>query len=415
MKKIMIALSALALSACTPATAMNVLSKTNGHLSSSEEVFRLDEDWLKDYNDFAFDLHSRIKDDESTFFSPASILLALGMTAQGANHQTLDQMLKIFNMDQINQTDFAETMKQFQLRLLSYQYNTLTLANSIWMRKGYDEFVLDEFLDINKENYGAFIAGLDFNDPAASKTINEWVKTNTGGLIDKIVEDQISPLTVMFLINTIYFKAEWMEAFEKKDTRDDTFYAKTPKQVRFMNQESVFPYVETDDFQAIMLPYKEYESSMIVFLPKEGKNVSLTSELYQQIFEEMTKQTLSAYRGTTVHLSLPKMELSTEVKLVETLKALGMTDAFNPSFADFSLMSSTALQDQLHIANVLHKAVLKVDEKGTEAAAATSVEMGVTSMPIYDVSMIVNRPFTLILADASGAVIFMGDVLDPMP
>jgi serpin B len=182
-----------------------------------------------------------------------------------------------------------------------------------------------------------------------------------------------------------------------------------------MNQDATFPYVETEDYQAVMLPYKEYESSMIVFLPKEGKNIELTSQLYQQIFDEMTAQTLAAQKGLTVRLSLPKMELSTEIRLVDTLKTLGMTDAFDPGLADFSRMSSTALQDQLHIANVLHKAVLKVDEKGTEAAAATSVEMGVTSMPMSDVSMMVNRPFTVILADATGAVIFMGNVLDPMP
>jgi serine protease inhibitor len=416
MKKIMIAIFAIALSACTPATAMNVLSKTEGHLNTKEEVLRLEDEWLKSYNDFAFDLHRQLIDDEdSTFFSPASILLALAMTAQGADQETLNQMLRAFHMENVDQSDFARQMKLFQQRLLSHKYNTLNLANSIWMRKGYDEFIRDEFLNINKENYGAFIAGLDFNDPAASKTINNWVKDNTGGLIDKIVEEQINPMTVMFLINTVYFKAEWMEKFEKNSTRDDTFYAKTPKQVKFMNQDAIFPYVETDDYQAVMLPYKEYESSMIVFLPKEGKNIELTSDLYEQIFREMVSQTLSATRGKTVRLSLPKMELSTEVKLVETLKALGMTDAFDPGKADFSMMSSTALQDQLHIANVLHKAVLKVDEKGTEAAAATSVEMGVTSMPISDVSMIVNRPFTVILADATGAVIFMGQVLDPLP
>jgi serine protease inhibitor len=416
MKKIMITLFALALSGCTPAAAMNVLSKTEGHLNSDKEVYRLDEDWLKNYNDFAFDLHQKlIDDDDSTFFSPASILLALAMTSQGAHQETLNQMLKVFHMEDVDQNEFAQTMKQFQLRLLTYKYNTLSLANSIWMRKGYDEFVRDEFLNINRENYGAFIASLDFNDPQASKTINHWVKDNTGGLIDKIVEDQINPLTVMFLINTIYFNAEWMEKFEKKDTRDDTFYAKTPKQIKFMNQDAAFPYVETDDYQAVMLPYKEYESSMIIFLPKEGKNIELTSDLYQQIFRDMVSQTLSAAKGLTVRLSLPKMELSTEVKLAETLQALGMTDAFDPGLADFSQMSSSAIEDQLHIANVLHKAVLKVDEKGTEAAAATSVEMGVTSMPISDVSMIVNRPFTVILADATGAVIFMGHVLDPLP
>jgi serpin B len=129
----------------------------------------------------------------------------------------------------------------------------------------------------------------------------------------------------------------------------------------------------------------------------------------------MTAQILSATRGKLVRLSTPKMQLATEVKLAEALNALGMVDAFSPEKADFSKMSSTALQQQLHIAGVLHKAVLKVDEKGTEAAAATSVEMGVTSMPIIDAYMKVNRPFTVILADATGAVIFMGDVLDPQP
>ncbi len=416
MKKIMIACLAVALGACTPAAAMNVLSSSDGHLKSDEEVYRLDEQWLKNYNEFAFDLHLQLIDEkESTFFSPASILLALGMTAQGANQETFDQMLKAFNMENLNQVEFAQQMKQFQLRLLTYKYNTLNLGNSIWMREGYDEFVRDDFLSINKEYYGAFIAALDFNDPASSKTINNWVKDNTNGLIDKIVEEQINPMTVMFLINTVYFKADWMETFDKNLSQNDTFYAKTPKQVKFMNQDAVFPYVETDDYQAVMLPYKEFESSMIVFLPKDGKDITLTADLYKEIFSNMNQQILSAFKGKLIRLSLPKMELSTEIKLVETLKELGITDAFDSSKADFSMMSTTALQDQLHIANVLHKAVLKVDEKGTEAAAVTSVEMGVTSMPMIDASMIVNRPFTVILADATGAVIFMGNVLDPQP
>lgn len=416
MKKIMIGLFAVALSACTTASAMNVLSQSEGHLNLQEEVTRLDELWLKNYNEFAFDLHQQLSNEkESTFFSPASILLALGMTAQGADQETLSQMLAAFNMDNVDQLEFANQMKQFQLRLLSYKSNTLNLGNSIWMREGFDEFVRDDFLKVNKDYYGAFIAALDFNDSASSKTINRWVKENTNGLIDKIVEDDINPLTVMFLINTVYFKAEWMKTFDKNLTRDETFYAKTQKSVKFMNQDGNFPYVETADYQAIMLPYKEFESSMIIFLPKEGKDIALTAQLYNEIFSDMSRQIVSATQSKLIRLSLPKMELSTEIKLVDTLNKLGMTNAFNAQKADFSKMSSTALQDQLHIANVLHKAVLKVDEKGTEAAAATSVEMGVTSMPILDASMIVNRPFTLVLADATGAVIFMGDVLDPQP
>jgi serpin B len=416
MRKFLIAYLALFLVACTPAAAMNVLSKTEGHLQSDQEVYQLDEFWLKSYHDFVFDLHRQLADDkDNTFFSPASIMLALGMTSQGADQATLDQMYKAFHIQNTDQIEFAKQMKQFQLRLLTHKYNTLTLANSIWMRKGYDEFVRDDFLKINKDYYGAYIAALDFNDPLASKTINGWVKTNTKGLIDKIVEDQINPLTVMFLINTVYFKAEWMETFDKNLTKNDTFYAKKPKQVKFMNQDATFPYVETEDYQAVMLPYKEFESSMIIFLPKEGKDITLSSDLYQEIFNNMTAQILSAYKGKLIRLSLPKMELATEISLVAALKSMGITHAFDAGLADFSKMSTSALSDQLHIANILHKAVLKVDEKGTEAAAVTSVEMGVTSMPMINASMIVNRPFTLILADASGAVIFMGDVIDPQP
>ena len=414
MKKTVLALLSVVLAACTPATAMNVLSKTEGHLNQSEDIYRLDETWLKSYTSFAFDLHRQMADDkENTFFSPASILLALGMTAQGANDQTLRQMLDVFHMGQLDAQSFAESMKLFQQRLLTPKTHTLNLGNSIWMRKGYDTHVKEDFLSVNRDYYGAFIAALDFNDPAASKTINQWVKDNTKGLIDKIVEDQISPLTVMFLINTVYFKADWQDMFDKNLTRNYTLYAKTAKQIKFMNQDAYFPYVETEDYQAVMIPYKDFQSSMIVFLPKEGKDVRLTAELYDQLFKELSFQIISAYRGKLVRLSLPKMELATEIKLVEVLKNLGMTDAFNPAAADFSNLSTTALTDQLHIANVLHKAVLKVDEKGTEAAAATSVEIGVTSVPEIDAFMKVDRPFTVILADATGAILFMGDVLDP--
>lgn len=406
----------LFMSACSTTSPIQILESSSGHLENPLEVKTLDESWLERYHAFVFDLDHELKDSsKNVFYSPASILLALGMSAQGADKETWAQMIDAFHMKTLDQADFALALRTFQSKLLSYETNTLEIANSLWILDSYTEQVRPDFLKVNRESFGASIASLDFNDPASADVINEWVKKNTKGLIEKIVEPPIDPMTVMFLINTIYFKADWEDPFTKEATYSDVFHGPQDKNIDYMRQLNSYPYLETADYQVVALPYADQEAFMMVYLPKADSSITLDSTLYASLSKDLRDQMIHGSSAGLIELHLPKMDLSMRTQLNENLIALGIRDAFDPSFSDFSKMSSNALSDQLHISSVMHEAVLKVDEKGTEAAAVTSIEMGTTSMPIISGIMKVDHPFKLILADASGAILFMGDIIDPMP
>lgn len=407
MKKLFVWLSCLILfSGCAP-TPVNVLSGGSGRLSHLSKE-SLSQKHIDAYWDLSMNLYEKLrKSDENTFISPTSIFLALSMTLQGASENTLIQMKQALSLEGMSDEEITEFAYRLQSYLLFAKTTRLELSNSLWIREGFSEDVQPDFIQKNKDFFGAYVASLNFSDATASKTINDWVKKNTQGLIEKIVPENIPELTVMYLINTLYFKADWAVPFKKEHNEAWDFNGRS---VTMMRQESTFPYLETDDVQAIWLDYKNGEHGMVVILPKEGK--TLTSSIITEVSQSIMDAPL-----TRVRLRLPKMDVSYEDKLNEALIELGMVDAFDGEKANFTAMSSKALDLGLHISSVVHKTVLKVDEKGTEAAAATSVEMGVTSMPIDDfVNMTVDRSFFVSLLDAQYQLpIFMGFITDPMP
>lgn len=377
------------------------------------ELTELEKSLVDSDNKFGFKLFQEINKtelDTDIFISPLSVSMALGMTLNGANGETqaaMEQTLELAGLttDQINRS------YQSLITLLTGLDPKVVfqIANSIWYRQGWT--FEEEFINANKSYFDALVQSLDFDDPNAANTINNWVKGNTNGLIEEIIKPPINPLTVMFLINAIYFKGTWTYEFDKELTHDDVFTLLdgSSKTVPMMRLTGDLNYFENEFFQAVDLPYGDELFSMTILLPKQGLDAN---SLVTQLIPENWAGWIGSFSEETVDLTLPKFKLEYEIKLNEALQALGMTIAFNPGQADFSRMYSGS-QD-LYISKVKHKTFVEVDEEGTEAAAVTSVEITVTSAGPHGNVMKVDRPFVFVIREnKSQTLLFMGKIVAP--
>ena len=402
MKKILLWISlVLIISGCTQPLAYQALTSTNGHLKSTTSVDQLDQSIVDVTNQFAFKLlHQLHQADKNTVVSPLSVQLALGMTFAGANHNTLAQFNRMMN----NKDDeFHIQQQQLQLHLTQHQQAVLNINNSLWIRDEYQPLVHQSFIDDVISHYGALIASGDFSDNQMVDSINRWVKDTTNNKIDKAVEGPIDPQTVMFLINTIYLNADWKTPFDKNDNTQANFYGVTTQNVTFMNQIMGTRVVVDQGRVYIELDYKDDDLMMVIII---DDNQPTTLETYLELKSKATVQSVNLY--------MPKFKLEYEVGLNTPLKAMGLEDAFIPYTADFSNMAQDAQAMGLHIADVLHKTFLQVDEKGTEAAAMTKVEMRLESAPISDLTIRVDKPFTLLLVDKREDVIFFSGFIQDL-
>jgi len=286
----------------------------------------------------------------------------------------------------------------------------MAAANSLWTRKGVD--FKEDFLQDNKDYFDAEASSLDFDDPAAAEKINEWVKGKTGGAIEDMVEPPIDPLTVLFLINAIYFNGEWSDPFDPDLTREIPFHlpggSRTDHPVMF--KEGECDYLETELFQAVRLPYGENKRlGMYVFLPSEEAGLEgFMEELNPGTWTDWT----ASFSNREGELGLPRFTFEYEASLNDPLKTLGMEIAFDDKAADFSGMRD--IPPRLYISDVKHKSFIEVNEEGTEAAAATSVEIRVESARPDHFTMIADRPFFFAITDEqTGAILFMGILQEP--
>lgn len=370
----------------------------------------------KNNNDFAFDMFAKLQETQkgNLFFSPYSISEALVMTYAGAKGETKSQMATALHFDS-DESKLHTTFNALDLHLnYSLGDYTLSVANSLWPQKDYT--FLESYLDTIKLNYGADLKLLDYaNDTEGSRqTINRWVEEKTEDRIKNLIpENTLSPLTRLVLVNAIYFKGKWIDKFEAYNTKDETFTLEDGSTITtpLMQQSEHFRYSESETYQSVELNYEGFRTSMVVVLPKEGLTLNLYNDIkesYNKIIDEATSK--------KVNLKLPKFEFATDVyNLKEPFKALGMIDAFSSGNADFSAMTG---EPELFIGEILHKAFIKVDENGSEAAAATAVTMALTSMPPVEeepVDMFVNRPFIFFIKDReSGQILFMGVIKEPV-
>jgi len=369
---------------------------------------------------FAFELYQALRGEEGNlFYSPYSISLALAMTYAGANGETAQQMADTlhFILEQarlhpaFNWLD-AELAKRGEgAQGKDGEGFRLNIVNAIWGQKDYE--FLSDFLDVLAENYGAGLRILDFITEAEKcrVTINDWVSHQTEGCIEDLIpEGALDELTRLVLTNAIYFNAAWEYPFNKGMTIDELFYLLDGGQatVPMMRQTESLGYTDGEGYQAVELPYDGGELSMVILLPASGGFKAFEVGLHAQQVSDI----ISSLQATRVTLTMPRFEFDSEFSLKDTLDWMGMPIAFSPDEADFSGMTGNR---ELFISNVIHKAFVAVDEAGTEAAAATAVIVGTTSIPVEPpVEVTIDRPFIFLIRDIeTGAILFVGRVLNP--
>ncbi|OQY58910.1 MAG: serpin family protein [Desulfobacteraceae bacterium 4572_88] len=368
--------------------------------------------------DFAFDLYQAISDgDDSLFYSPYSISLALAMTYAGAKNDTEQQMADTLHFT-LPQEQLHPAFNFLDLALASRGEGAegqdgegfrLNVANATWGQTGYN--FLSSFVDVLGENYGAGLNLLDFSsDPEVYRvTINTWVSDQTEEKIkDLIPQGAISALTRLVLTNAIYFNAAWKFPFDEEMTKDALFYPSEGQEISVttMSQTEQFGYVKGEGYQAVELLYDGDELSMLILLPDEGNLDAFEASLDRGQLDTISE----GLDLTNMNLALPKFRYeSGSVSLKDTLTQMGMPDAFGGN-ADFSGINGTK---SLFISDVIHKAFVSVDEAGTEAAAATAVIMD-ESVPPEPISVAVNRPFIFLIRDIqTGAILFVGKITQP--
>lgn len=362
---------------------------------------------VKGNNDFAMKLYRQLSaKDGNLFFSPFSVSSALGMTYAGARENTAAEMKSAmsFELDQALLHDTFRQLNQNLAAKANQNGQKLNIANGLCLTGG---DLSEEFKSLLQKNYEAELFSGDL------AKINAWVKTKTEGKIEKIIAN-LSPDTVCVLLNAIYFKGTWESQFDEKLTREAPFSssATEKKQVPFMYQKSRFRIIEKDEFQAISLPYKGNLMSMIVVLPQTVDGLAgLEQDLSAEKLDEWLKEIDAAQAKKTI-LYLPKFKLETNYNLVPACTTLGMKDAFNSAgIADFSGMGWP--KGKLWISQIKHKAFVEVNEEGTEAAAATAVEMETKSISMDPVFR-ADHPFIfLIRENTSGSILFIGRMANP--
>ncbi|MCE2412923.1 serpin family protein [Candidatus Poribacteria bacterium] len=381
------------------------------------EVGPIDSSVVTANTKFGFNLFDEIRkteQDKNIFISPLSISTALAMTLNGASGETEQTMTNTLQLQGLGSEAINRGYAGLrQILLTSDPKVTLAIANSLWARQGFS--FKPDFLQRNTQFFGAEISTLDFDAPSASQTINQWVDTNTNGKIKKIVDDEIDPSKVLFLINAIYFKGTWQREFNPLRTRDDTFYLSSgdEKQVPMMTQNHWYPYYKGEEFQAISLAYGDGQMRMYIFLPDPESDLNIFLE---NLNAENWENWMPQFRTQDVSLVMPKFKLEYRKTLNNTLKVLGMDIAFDPALADFSRMAPLEISGQnLYIGEVIHKTFVEVNEEGTEAAAVTSVgviETSAVSPP--PIPFIVDRPFFFAIHDnETKTILFMGVVAEP--
>ncbi len=365
---------------------------------------------------FSLDLYRTLgkSTEGNIFFSPYSISTALSMTLAGAAGETQQQMAVLLHA--------PETIAAFHASRAAFENNidtiaekgeiTLEAANSLWPQEGY--VLLKPFLQDLKTYYGSTITPVDYrrNTEKARKTINAWVEKKTRDKIRELLQPGIlTSLTRLTLVNAIYFKGDWTNSFDSAKTTESAFFSDDARvNVPMMHQEKKFRYAESDTLQIIELPYSGDDLSMLILLPASKKGITvLENSLTPQLLDTLTH----SLKERTVSLFLPRFTVTSTLRLDQTLRTLGMTDAFDPAKADFSGM--TVSKDELFIGAVVHKAFIDVNEKGTEAAAATGVVINLTSaMPEPVPVFRADHPFLfLIRENSSGSILFMGRVAKP--
>ncbi len=360
-----------------------------------------------DVTDFAIRLFKASEEKgKNTLISPLSVLCALAMTANGAEEETLHQMEAVLGM----------TTEELNLYLYSYikslpksDKNKLSLANSIWFTEDERFTVNRDFLQTTADYYGADIYKAPF-DEQTCKDINNWVKQNTDGMINEIL-DEISPEAVMYLVNALAFEAEWVDIYKESQVKTDIFTKEdgTKQTVDFMYGEERF-YLEDEKAIGFMKYYKDCKYAFVAMLPKKDASVS---ELVASLNGEALHALLENKKYGIVNTSIPKFEIEYQVEMSKILQNMGITKAFDYENAEFERLGLSN-DGNIYINSVLHKTFISVGEKGTKAGAATVVEMADSAaIQQQPKEIYLNRPFVYMLVDCENNVpFFIGTMME---
>lgn len=346
--------------------------------------------------------------DQNTLISPLSVLYALSMTANGAEGDTLAQMEAVLGLDV--QT-LNVWLRSYRNMLELSENGKLSLANAIWFRDDGRFTVKDEFLQTNADYYGAGIFKAPF-DQGTCRDINNWVKENTDGMIEEIL-NEISDGAVMYLVNALAFDSQWQEVYRESDINEGQFTTERGlrRTVDMMYSEESL-HLSDNNAEGFIKFYEGGDYAFAALLPNEGITVE---EYLDTLTGDHLNELLSSAEDSTVHATMPRFTLEYDAQLSDILKAMGMTDAFDGDKADLSGIGHSE-RGNLFINRVLHKTYICVDGKGTKAGAATAVEVNDECAMIVDKVQVVNldRPFVYMLIDTKYNIpFFIGTMQDP--
>lgn len=367
-------------------------------------------------NRFAFSLYDQLRpgDQDNLFYSPFSISTALAMTYAGAGGETARQISNTLNFQ--SGGNFHEQYRKLLQKISGGNQGNITLdiANGLWAQKNFT--FLDSYFNLVKTNYDSELKNVDFINPAAREDarneINTWVEKVTRDKIkDLLGPTSLDSFTRLVLVNAIYFYGDWALPFEKRMTRESDFYSRDnlTLTVPFMNNTGRYNFSETSDVKVIELPYKGSTASMLIFLPVDKDGLA---DLEKKFNYKFYTEAAASLQMADVALSMPKFTTDFQFKLGDILANMGMPIAFSTMSADFSGMTG---KKDLYISEVFHQAFVKVDETGTEAAAATAVVMARGAPRKPEIKFfIADHPFIFLIRDnATGSILFMGRLTKP--
>jgi serpin B len=359
---------------------------------------------------FGFELFRELysmSEEDNIMISPLSVSYALGMTYNGASGTTLEAFNDVLHFGNLTTEEVNESYKDLMDQLLTLDDKVeFSLANSIWYRLGFQ--VLTEFIKTNEDYFDAAVKEIDFGDPRTVDLINQWIEDKTHGKIKDML-DAIPVDAVMYLINAIYFNAPWKYEFEKGETYQGDFNLAegTKHQADYMRVSGNFQYTSNKDFTAVELPYGDSTFSMVVMLPSHELELS---DLVAKLDVAQWDSWFDGSWFTGVQVDLPKFKYEFKELLNDPLTDLGMGVAFSELEADFTRINPGG---NLFISRVIHQTFIDVQEEGTEAAAATIVEISLTSAGggSSPISFKADKPFLYFIKENStGVIVFIGKV-----
>ncbi len=345
---------------------------------------------------------------KNIFISPLSVSMALGILYNGTDGTTREAMHQTLKYGDLNDEQINQSYRNL-IDILTKLDNQVAfqIANSIWIR---DKFTVEpDFITLNRIFFDAEVNRLDFSKNEAAQIINSWIEAKTNGKIKDMVKPPIDPLTMMFLINAIYFKGTWTYKFDASQTSTRPFYLMDGNSVvcPMMVQTCTYYYYSNDQVEIVDLPYGRGNFRLTIFLPQpsvslQTLNDSLTNDNWNDWLSRLQEHNLTIY--------FPKIKLSYFTSLTDVLSHLGMSIAFSPS-ANFQRINP---RENLYISDVKHKSFLEINEEGTEAAAVTIIEVGITSVGDHQIIVDINRPFLFAIREkTTGTILFIGQITNP--